>query len=122
MNLENFVTLIAILFAVAFIAVFAFILYVFISIISKYIAEKRYNDSQPVLAKDAIVTAKRTNVSGGSGDSSVRTIYFATFEFADNKERAEFIIPFKEFGLLAEDDTGKITFQGRRYFGFVRNV
>ncbi|HQU86706.1 MAG TPA: DUF2500 domain-containing protein [Pyrinomonadaceae bacterium] len=122
MNIASSVSLFFILFAVFFIAVAGFILFVFVRIVSRYLAEKRYNDSQPVLTKDVTVTGKRNAVSGGSGDSAVSTSYYATFEFADTKERAEFTVPSKEYGLMAEDDTGKLTFQGRRYLSFTRNI
>lgn len=116
--MDIFLTLFFIVFAAIFIGVFVLI----IRSIANAIAEKRYNDSQPVLTKDVTISAKRTAVSGGSGDSSVSTSYYATFEFTDNKERAEFRIPSDDFGLMAEEDAGKLTFQGRRYLGFARNI
>lgn len=109
-----------ILFFLLFAGVLIFIFVVFFKIISSWLAEKRYNDSQPVLTKDAEITGKRIEVSGGSGNSSASTTYYATFEFADNKERLELRLPSKDYGLLAEADSGKLTFQGRRYLGFQR--
>jgi Protein of unknown function (DUF2500) len=116
------------LFSVFFVIVAVFIGAVFIFIIGNFVkifvrrqSEKRYNDSQPVLTKGAKITGKRTAVSGGSGNSSVSTSYYATFEFADNKERLELRVPSKDYGLLADDDSGNLTFQGRRYLQFQRN-
>ncbi len=34
----------------------------------------------------------------------------------------EFHVRGEEFGLLAEGDTGKVTFQGTRYLGFTRGA
>lgn len=116
--MDIFLTLFFIVFAAIFIGLFVLV----IRPIVNAVAEKRYNDSQPVLTKDVTISAKRTAVSGGIGDSAVRTFYFATFEFDDNKERAEFRIPSNDYGLMAEDDAGKLTFQGRRYLGFARNI
>jgi len=110
------------LFFIVFAAIFIGALVIIIRSIVNSVAEKRYNDSQPVLTKDVTVSGKRTAVSGGSGDSSVSTSYYATFEFAENKKRLELKIDADEFGLMAEDDTGKLTYQGRRYLGFVRNI
>ncbi|NLB41750.1 MAG: DUF2500 domain-containing protein, partial [Clostridiales bacterium] len=33
----------------------------------------------------------------------------------------EFKVSDTEYGMLAEDDMGKVTFQGTRYLGFERN-
>ena len=109
---------------IAFIAfVFVFVIFVFVKstrIILKNRAERRKNDLLPILTKEAKITSKRTLVSGGSDDSSVYTAYLATFEFPENKERLEFVIPSKEYGLLAENDFGKLTFQGKRFNQFQR--
>ena len=84
------------------------------------ISEKRYNDTQPVLTKDAKVTAKRTKINGWS--SSVSTNYYGTFEFPENKERLELEVAPEEYGLLAEGDAGQLKFQGRRYLNFQRKI
>jgi hypothetical protein len=115
--MEAFLTL----FFLAFAGIFIFGIVMIGRAIYGSIAEKQYNDSQPVLTKDVKVTGKRAAVSGGSGDSAVSTAYYATFEFADNKERLELKLPSRDYGLLAENDLGKLTFQGRRYLEFQRN-
>ena len=61
--------------------------------------------SAPVLARAAIVTGKRTSVSGGSGNSSASTNYFATFELEDGS-RHEYIADNALYGRLAESDAG----------------
>ena len=40
----------------------------------------------------------------------------------ENGERKEFHVSGKEYGLLAEGDSGKLTFQGTRYKGFERTI
>lgn len=88
------------------------------------------NNASPVLTVDAKVTAKRTDVSyhthqAGANDmggaSSFHTsTYYATFEVAGG-DRMEFRVRDTEYGMLAENDTGKLTFQGTRYLGFERS-
>ena len=58
-----------------------------------------------VLARAAIVAAKRTAVSGGSGDSSASTSYFATFEFEDGR-RSEYTVQSDLYSQLSERDAG----------------
>jgi len=67
------------------------------------------------------VVAKRGEVRGGSGDSSSSTDYYVTFEL-DTRERLEFEVSGKEYGMLVEGDMGNLTFQGTRYKGFVRGM
>lgn len=89
---------------------------------------KKNNDS-PVLTVNATVVVKRTDVSHYHHDNGVdnmhhttsSTTYYATFEVASG-DRLEFAISGKEYGMLAEDDNGKLTFQGTRYLGFERTV
>jgi hypothetical protein len=89
---------------------------------------KRNNDS-PVLTVDATVVTKRSDVQYYHHDvgtdnlnhmSSSTTYYYATFEVASG-DRMEFKIRDTEYGMLAEKDTGKLTFQGTRYLGFERS-
>jgi hypothetical protein len=89
---------------------------------------KRNNDS-PVLTVDATVVTKRSDVQyyhhGTGADhmdhmSSSNTYYFVTFEVASG-DRMEFKIRDTEYGMLAEKDVGKLTFQGSRYLGFERD-
>ena len=42
-----------------------------------------------------------------------------TFQ-VDSGDRMEFSVSGQEYGLLAEGDRGKLTFQGTRYLGFER--
>ncbi len=89
---------------------------------------KRNNES-PVLTVDATVVTKRTNTSTyhhntGTNNmhhhTSSSTTYYATFEVPSG-DRIELKIRDTEYGMLAEDDIGKLTFQGTRYLGFERS-
>ena len=77
------------------------------------------------------MVSKRTNVSRHShpnaGDatgahgfhSTTSTSYYATFQ-VESGDRMELSMTGTEYGLLAEGDRGKLTFQGTRYLGFER--
>ena len=63
-------------------------------------------EEAPILSRAAIITGKRTQVSGGSGDSSASTHYFITAEF-DDGSRSEFqAMTATLYGKVAENDTG----------------
>lgn len=88
---------------------------------------KRNNES-PVLTVDATMVTKRTDVhqySHNTGTDNMHhmsssTTYYATFEVTSG-DRLEFEIRDTEYGMLVENDIGKLTFQGTRYLGFERN-
>ncbi|WP_409270105.1 DUF2500 domain-containing protein [Neobacillus sp. SCS-31] len=100
---------------VIFVVVIGLILFTVI----KGVGEWSNNNKQPRLSAKGVVVSKRTEVSGGSGDSSASTWYYATFE-VESGDRMEFAVNGQEFGLLAEGDAGELTFQGTRYHGFTR--
>ena len=81
------------------------------------------NNASPVLSVAAQVVAKRTEVvyhnNGQNGVSQSSTRYYATFQ-VESGDRLELTLSGKEYGLLAEGDMGKLTFQGTRYLGFER--
>ncbi|MEF3355460.1 DUF2500 domain-containing protein [Paenibacillus sp. GYB006] len=77
------------------------------------------NNAAERLTERARVLTKRTEVSGGSGDSRAYTNYYLTFEFEDGR-RTEFEVRAEEYGLLVEGDEGTLTHQGTRYLGFER--
>jgi len=79
------------------------------------------NNQSPVLTVPAEVVAKRTKTSGGSGNSSASTWYYVTFQ-VQSGDRIELGVNGSEFGMLAEEDLGLLTFQGTRYKGFERNT
>ena len=47
------------------------------------------------------------------------TWYYATFQ-VESGDRMEFSVTGIEYGMLAEGDTGKLSFQGTRYLSFER--
>jgi hypothetical protein len=85
------------------------------------------NNNSPVLTVDAAVVTKRENVStyhhnagpDGMHTTSSSTTYYVTFQVPSG-DRMEFGVRDTEYGMLAEGDTGKLTFQGTRYLGFER--
>ncbi len=92
------------------------------------IAQWNKNNHSPVLTVPAKVTGKRTSVSGGGmhhqGDHMVHdsshTFYYATFQ-VESGDRMELGLSSQEYAMLAEGDTGRLTFQGTRYQGFDRD-
>lgn len=81
--------------------------------------EWKKNNNSPVLDVDAVVIAKRTNVSHHHQNSSSSTTYYVTFE-VESGDRMEFRVRGEEYGMLVEEDSGKLTFQGTRYLKFKR--
>ena len=51
--------------------------------------------------------------------STTSTSYYVTFQF-ESGDRSEFSLSGSQYGMLAENDTGMLTFQGTRYLGFER--
>jgi len=89
------------------------------------------NNNSPVLTVDAKIVTKRTAVSRHNSihhnnnhamnHHSASTAYFVTFE-VDSGDRMELQVKDKAYGLLADGDVGKLTFQGTRYKGFERKL
>ena len=116
-----------IMFSLVFIAVFGF----FVVNAVKGIGQWNKNNHSPRLTVDAKVVAKRMNVThhhhsnagdatGAHGYSSTSsTSYYATFE-VESGDRMELSVSGSEYGLLAEGDRGRLSFQGTRYLGFDR--
>ena len=107
------------IFFVFFVIIFTLVIGTFIFIAVKGMSQWSKNNKSPVLTVPAEVVAKRTDTSGGHGDSSANTWYYVTFQ-VQSGDRMELGVPDKEFGLLAEEDLGILTFQGTRYQGFER--
>lgn len=89
------------------------------------------NNASPRLTVGAKVVTKRTDFTrymhGNAGDatgssgyhSSSTTRYYVTFE-VESGDRMEFHISGLEYGMIAEGDVGKLSFQGTRYLSFER--
>jgi hypothetical protein len=80
-------------------------------------AEWNQNNALPQLVSEARIVSKRVEVSGG--ERSTYTRYFATFELTDGA-RLEMELDGSEYGQVAENDTGRLHYQGTRYLGFQR--
>lgn len=90
-----------------------------IFIAMKSIGTWNSNNNSPKLTAPAEVVTKRTKTSGGSGDSSASTWYYATFQ-VDSGDRMELAVNGSQYGMLADGDVGMLTFQGTRFSGFER--
>ena len=115
------------LFPIMFGLVFVIVIGVFIFFFACGIKTWNHNNRSPRLSLPARVAAKRTNVShhhtgaGAGVHMSTSTSYYATFE-VESGDRMEFHISGQEYGLLAEGDTGVLSFQGTRYLSFDRTL
>ena len=111
------------------IAVFAIIL---IGAVGRGLWVWAKNNRSPQETANARVVTKRMKVSGHGGrvvtgnvsamntaTSSTYTRYFVTFEL-ENGKRLEFSVKDPEYGMLAEGDQGRLSYQGTRYLGFER--
>lgn len=115
-------------FPILFTCAFAVILIIFILGAVKGIGQWSKNNAQPVLVVSAKLVSKRTDVSSSMHTDSdsfnhthTSTYYYLTFE-VETGSRMEFHVSGKEYGVLAEGDSGKLKFQGTRYLGFERGV
>ena len=111
------------MFSIMFFIVFALIVGTIIINAIKGISEWSNNNKQPILDINCKVVSKRISVSHTNShtDSSAssHTSYYVTFEF-ESKDRTEFRVNGKEYGMIAEGDYGKLKFQGTRFLDFKR--
>ena len=111
-----------------FILFFVIVLSVIIISVIRRARRRSQNNASPVLTVDASAVTKREDVhyfhpAGddiGAMPAASYTTYFATFQVTSG-DRLELELPDTEYGMLAEGDTGKLTFRGTRYLGFERN-
>lgn len=110
------------LFCIVFIGVIAIIIFG----ITSSIKESMKNNASPVLTVDTFIVTKRQNdthhttVDANNNTSThFTTDYYVTFQ-VESGDRLEFIVSGKEYGMMAENDRGKLTFQGTRFLGFQR--
>lgn len=104
-----------------FFIIFALITGIFIVMAVKGIGTWNRNNQSPRLTVDAVIVSKRVDVrhhrqANHSGSS---TSYYVTFQ-VESKDRMEFSVTSTEYGMLAEGDQGKLSFQGSRYLSFSR--
>ena len=109
------------MFGVMFTLMFMLVFGIFIVTAVRVFGQWNKNNNSPRLTVAATVVAKRTNVSHHHHDRHTHhsTSYYVTFQ-VDSGDRMEFQMSGQEYGMLAEGDTGNLTFQGTRYLGFER--
>lgn len=108
-----------IIFFLMFFLVFGMILFNII----RGIGQWNKNNHSPRLTVDATVVTKRTQVSrhhhSNTHHTTHTTTYYVTFQ-VESGDRMELRVDGSEYGMLVENDYGKLTFQGTRYLGFER--
>ena len=115
-------------FQIIFYLIFAIVIGCFIVTAVRGIRTWHKNNNSPRLTVHATVVSKRQNTSvhhhhndNTAMHTSTSTSYYATFQF-DSGDRLELHVSGPDYGLLAEGDTGDLTFQGTRYLGFDRRA
>ena len=116
------------LFSIIFVLAFLLVGAAFIGILIFVLVRWGRNNASPVLTVDATVVSRRENMrtyqNSSTGDMPMTThstTYYATFEVPSGS-RMEFAVPGTEYGMLAQGDRGRLTFQGTRYLGFERTI
>ena len=109
-----------IMFPIIFVMVFGMIIFQFATGIGTW----HKNNQSPRLSVSATIVAKRESITGdlsGTHDyhSTSSTSYYVTFQ-VESGDRMELPVSGSEYGMLAEGDIGKLTFQGTRYLSFER--
>lgn len=115
---DGFFSIFFLLFIVAFVAILGMILVTFV----RELSQRNRNNHSPRLTVEAAVVAKRQNISHHhSGDhmSTTSSRYYVTFQ-VESGDRMELQMTGSEYGMLAEGDRGRLTFQGTRYVSFER--
>jgi urease beta subunit len=116
------------LFRVIFFIMFFTVLGIIIMRLIQGAMQWNRNNKSPVLTVDAVVVAKRADVShyhhtdsNNMSYMNSSTTYYVTFEVPSG-DRMELRVSDREYGMLVEHDVGKLTFQGTRYLGFERQI
>lgn len=113
------------IFPIFFILVAALVVFTII----RGLAEWNKNNQSPRLTVDAKVVSKRENTTHYQDNANyevthavtmrTNTTYYVTFE-VESGDHMEMCVDGQQYGMLAEGDSGKLTFQGTRYLGFDR--
>jgi hypothetical protein len=114
---ESHGNLFFLIFTILAVLIISFILFMVVKGLMTWSA----NNASPIQSRSCKVVAKRMQVSGGSGDSSASTSYYATFEFED-RSRLELRVGRQQFGYIVEGDQGILTYQGTRFKEFSRTL
>ena len=122
-----------VIFRTLFFIIFFLVLGVIIVAAARSILMWHKNNNSPRLSVDAVIVTKRMNVSNhrhsNEGDitgehgyfTSSSTFYYVTFQ-VESGDRMELSVSGQEYGLLAEGDQGRLTFQGTRFLCFERSI
>lgn len=109
-----------------FTLVFVLVIGLFIYAVVQAIARKQKNDASPRLTVQARVVSRRQevthharNMNDGVYHTSSTTRYFVTFQ-VESGDRLELQLDGSDFGMLAEGDEGRLSFQGTRFLEFQR--
>ena len=100
--------------------VFVLVLGSIIVTLIRGVGEWNKNNQSPKLTVPVTVVAKRSDVHRGIETMHTFTSYYVTFQ-VESGDRMEFEVSDMEYGMLAEGDSGELTFQGTRYLNFQRN-
>ena len=115
-----------------FTIVFVIVIGIFVVTIVRGIDTWNKNNHSPRLTVPAMVVSKRTDVShhnhavagditGAHGYTTTSsTSYYVTFQ-VESGDRMEFSVTGTEYGILAEGEMGRLSFQGTRYLAFERS-
>lgn len=112
------------LFGAFFVVIFLIIVGMFVFGLISSIRQWKKNNNSPRLTVEAQVVTKRTDVThhhdmDNAAMSHTSTRHYVTFQ-VDSGDRMELSVTGQEYGMLAEGDRGRLTFQGTRYLGFER--
>ena len=99
--------------------VFVLVLGSIIVTLIRGVGEWNKNNQSPKLTVPVTVVAKRSDAHRGIETMHTFTSYYVTFQ-VESGDRMEFEISDTEYGMLAEGDSGELTFQGTRYLNFRR--
>lgn len=100
--------------------IFILVVAIFLYAIIRGLSTWTTNNASDVITSPATVLDKRTEVWGGSEDSSSSTNYYVTFELATTRTRIELQVRGDRFGLIVIGDHGQLTYQGTRFKEFNR--
>ncbi len=109
-----------------FVLFFLIFIVMFLFTIVRGLLQWNKNNHSPRLTVDAKIVSKRVAVTHHNGGAhgehmSTSTSYYVTFQ-VESGDRMELHVKGSEYGMLAEGDLGRLTFQGTRYLGFQRNI
>ncbi|MCZ8523449.1 MULTISPECIES: DUF2500 domain-containing protein [Paenibacillus] len=107
-------------FTFIFLAIAGMILFSLLRALTRSVSAWSANNAAERLTRQASVVIKRAQVSGGSGDTRASTWYYVTFELSESGDRVEMPVSGSEFGMLVEGDQGQLTYQGTRFYDFMR--